>query len=172
MTFLKLEMGAALATVILIIRAAPKLGGVPIPIKLLHFAFILLLTILGIDGFHIITLILRRHQEYIIEISSANPFGLSALLMEYVGYAFALAGAVLCFTALRLGDFRNWARRTIIWLAPPYCILYPGIISTINDESRWHGNFHFAYVMTPIFFVMSVGVVIFYSSKSVGKYFK
>jgi hypothetical protein len=165
-----MEIGAALATAILIVRVAPRLTGVPIAIKVAHFMFVLMLTVLGADGFHIVTVILRNHHEYTIAFSNANPFGLSVPVMEYLGFGFALVGIVLCFAALRLGDFHSSARRTVICLAPPYCLLFPGMISTISDESRVHGSFHFTHVMTPILFIMSVGAVIFYSSKAVGRY--
>jgi hypothetical protein len=170
MTFLNLEFAACLSTALAIKRYAPKLVNVPLLLKVVHFAFVGFFCIIGIDGCHILVWICFRHWEFIEAFSHSNPFGVNHSLLEYIGYGFAPAGAVLCFASLKLCGLSRRARRIVTIIALPYSILYPCIMLTASQNSHAHSNVNFAFIATAVLSALSAAAMIFYRAKYVGKY--
>ena len=170
MNFSYLEIAACLSTLLAIKKNAPMLINVPLPIRVVHFTFVGLFCVIGIDGLKILVCICFHHQEFTDAFSNPNPLGISTSLLEWIGYGFATAGTLLCFASLKLCGLRNWARRIITSLALPYSILFPSIILTATYNSKITHEVEVAQIETVIFAVPAIAAMIFYRSKYVGKY--
>jgi hypothetical protein len=170
MTFLNYEFSACLATAIAIKQVAPKLADVPLLLKVVHFTFVGLFSIIGVAGFHILVWICFRHVEFTEAFSNPNPFGISRSLLQSIGYGFALAGVVLFIASMMLCKLHDWARRLVIRLALPYSVFYPCIMSTMSHKDQLHSDFYFAFIVTLVLSVLSIFAMIFYSSQYVRKH--
>src|SRR5437764_15208789 len=101
-----LEISVIGGLAILIAKTLPGLSSVPPLMKTIHFAMVVLYSLVGIEGCRLMLLFSLDHHFFVEIFSRPNVLGIKSVSIQWLAVSFAMLGLALFVAGMRVGRFR------------------------------------------------------------------